>query len=53
MNGRNKIVVVFAVLLAAFVCKNLFAGQGDVEKLSKSVSIEDRVHRKICNRGWY
>ena len=43
MNGRNKTVVVFAVLFTAFVCKNLFAGQGDVEKLSKTVSIEKSV----------
>ena len=27
MKGWNKIVVVFAVLLAAFLCKNLLAGQ--------------------------
>ena len=43
MSGRNKTVVVFAVLLAAFVCKNLFAGQEDAEKLSKTVSVKKSV----------
>ena len=40
MKGWNKIVVVFAVLLAAFLCKNLLAGQEGTEKLSKTADIQ-------------
>lgn len=40
MNGWNKIVVVFAVLLAAFLCKNILAGQEGASKPSNEAKTQ-------------
>lgn len=56
MKGWNKIVVVFAIFFAVFLCKNLLAGQGgaeecDIPKLSTVGCVEERNPTNYPEQG--